>query len=280
MSFQVKYEHRQNDIYTWDHVHNPRLHYSTPHIHKDLEIVFYEDGKTEAIADSVSYSLSAGDVFITFPNQIHSYKTLVPERYRLFLIKPDYLPELAHVFELSAPSSNLVKGAALEPRLKQAAEALAEICKSSEDSPYRQTLLKGYCLALLSELLSRMTVGEAPKTDSDALRSIIYYCTKNYNRDISLSTLEEQLHLNKYYISHLFSGKLGLRFNDYINSLRISEACRRLLNTDESITSISDRVGFNTLRTFNRAFMKQMKISPSEYRRQNRRLLLQESDAQ
>jgi len=278
MSFQVKYEHRQNDIYAWDHLQSPRLHYSTPHIHKDLEIVFYESGKTEAIADSVSYSLSAGDVFITFPNQIHSYKTLAPERYRLFLIKPDYIPELTHVFELSVPASNLVRGAASDPRLQRVAEALSEVCKAPESTPYRQTLLKGYCLALLSELLSRMTVGEAPKTDSDALRSIIYYCTKNYNTDISLATLEEQLHLNKYYISHLFSGKLGLRFNDYINSLRISEACRRLTNTDESVTSISNLVGFNTLRTFNRAFMKQMKLSPSEYRKQNRRLLLKESE--
>ena len=63
--------------------------------------------------------------------------------------------------------------------------------------------------------------------------------------------------------------KLGLRFNDYVNSLRISEACRYLVHTDHSITEISEIVGFNTLRTFNRAFMKQLGISPSEYRKKD-----------
>ena len=103
--------------------------------------------------------------------------------------------------------------------------------------------------------------------DSDALRAIVSYCTQNFSENLSLSMLEEKLHLNKYYISHLFSGKLGLRFNDYINSLRISEACKLLANSDLSITDISERVGFNTLRTFNRAFIKQMHCSPSAYRK-------------
>ena len=270
MSYNVKYEHRQNDIYTWDHVYKSRLHFPSPHLHKEMEIVLYRGGKTRALVDSVAYDLQPGDVFITFPNQIHSYKTLEPESYRLFLIKPEAAPELTHLLEFTTPASAVIPNAANDPMLHQLSERLAEVCSMSDDIPHKKNLLQGYTLTLLSELISRMTLSEIPKTDSDALRSIIFYCTKNYNQDLSLAALEEQLHLNKYYISHLFSGKLGLRFNDYINSLRITEACRRLLNSDESITSISDRVGFNTMRTFNRAFMKQMKLSPSEYRKKNR----------
>ena len=62
------------------------------------------------------------------------------------------------------------------------------------------------------------------------------------------------------------SNKLHIGFNDYINSLRVSNACKHLLKTDLSITEISEIVGFNTLRTFNRAFVKQMGITPSDYR--------------
>ena len=85
-----------------------------------------------------------------------------------------------------------------------------------------------------------------------------------------MTVLEENLGLSKYYISHLLGNKLGKRFNDYINSLRISEACKRLVDSDETMSAISDAVGFNTLRTFNRAFMKQMGVSPSDYRRIHR----------
>ncbi len=106
-----------------------------------------------------------------------------------------------------------------------------------------------------------------PEGDSSALRSVIVYCTRHYGEDISLTILEDKLGLNRYYISHLFSGKLGMKFNDYINSLRVSEACKMLLNSDDSVTDICFHVGFETLRTFNRAFVKNTGKTPSEYRK-------------
>ena len=267
MSFEIIYEHRKEDIYTRSSLQQC-LEYRTPHMHRELEIVLYHGGETVAYVDSVRYQLKTGDVFLTFPNQIHSYETLAPENYRLFLVKPDLVPELATAFEMLIPVSAVIPMAANEPRIRVLSDALAELCSAKgENHPYRGPMIRGYLTALLSELVSRMEVNQVPRTDSDALRSIVSFCSKNYAQDLSLTALEENLHLNKYYISHLFSSKLGLRFNDYVNSLRISEACRLLLNSDESITAICDRVGFNTLRTFNRAFMKQMNVSPSDYRK-------------
>ena len=271
MSFEILYEHRKEDIYVWSSMQQC-LEYRTPHMHRELEIILYYGGKTVAYVDSVRYELQTGDVFLTFPNQIHSYETIAPKNYRLFLVKPDLVPELSAAFELLIPVSAVIPRIANEPHIRVLSDALAELCSAKEENhPYRGSLIRGYLTALLSELISRMEVNQVPRTDSDALRSIVSFCSKNYAQDLSLTALEENLHLNKYYISHLFSSKLGLRFNDYVNSLRISEACRLLLNSDESITAICDRVGFNTLRTFNRAFMKQMNTSPSDYRKNRTR---------
>lgn len=267
MSFSIKYEHRQHDIYSWNNANRRQLEYRTPHLHRELELVIYMGGKTAVYVDSVRYDLQPGDLFLTFPNQIHSYETLESETFHLFLVKPELMPELADVFNLSVPTCAVVQGGGNDPKIQVLWRALADICSAPDTMPYRKPLLHGYLLALFSEILSRMTVTGIRVEDSDALRSIVSYCSKNYDKDLSLSSLEEALHLNKYYISHLFSGKLGMRFNDYINSLRVSEACRCLLHTDESITAISDRVGFNTLRTFNRSFIKQLGVSPSDYRR-------------
>lgn len=267
MSFEIIYEHRKEDIYMRNSVQQC-LEYRTPHMHRELEIILYYGGKTVAYVDSVRYELQTGDVFLTFPNQIHSYETVEPENYRLFLVKPDLVPELAAAFEQLIPVSAVIPRAANEPRIRVLADALSDLCSAKQENHrYRGPMIRGYLTALLSELISRMEVNQVPRTDSDALRSIVSFCSKNYAQDLSLTALEENLHLNKYYISHLFSSKLGLRFNDYVNSLRISEACRLLLNSDESITAVCDRVGFNTLRTFNRAFMKQMNMSPSDYRK-------------
>ena len=270
MSFEIKYENLKKDVYTWTEEKWP-LECRIPHMHRHVEIVVYHGGKTAAYVDSVRYDLQAGDIFLTFPEQIHRYDTLEKESFRLFLINPDLVPGLASAFELSVPTSAVIPRAAKDERIQKLVESLVEVCQSSSEKPYQPTMLQGYLLAFLSELLSRMNFDAVSRSESDALRSIVSFCSGNYAQDLSLAVLEENLHLNKFYISHLFSNKLGLRFNDYINSLRISEACRQLLYSDNSMTEISDTVGFNTLRTFNRAFMKQKNISPSDYRKIHRK---------
>ena len=239
-------------------------------MHREIELVCFFEGHAVAYADSVRCELEPGDVFIAFPNQIHHYESFGPENYYLFIVNPEIMPELADQFNLGLPHSPVIKGIANQPRIRDTIESLYHACKQ-ENAPFGSTMRQGYLLALFSELLSEMPLSSLHLGDSNALRAIVSFCTQNFTENLSLSLLEEKLHLNKYYISHLFSGKLGLRFNDYINSLRVSEACRYLLNSDYSITDISEKVGFNTLRTFNRAFIKQMGVPPTEYRKNDNR---------
>ena len=238
-----------------------------PHLHRELELICLLEGDVIAYADSVRYELHAGDIFLTFPNQIHSYEKVTEETHVGFIFKPDLLPELMETFTIGTPTSPVIEGAANNPRIRALIDALTDTVEREEFSHVSE-LRRGYLLALCAELIPLMKISKLPVGDSESLRTIVSFCTQNYAENLSLSLLEEKLHLNKFYISHLFSGRLGLRFNDYINSLRVSEACRYLLNSSLSITEIGSLVGFNTPRTFNRAFIKQLGLSPSEYRKQ------------
>ncbi|MBQ8432622.1 MAG: AraC family transcriptional regulator [Clostridia bacterium] len=266
------YEKRTTDLAFRNFNHNNKKTYlrCSPHLHREIELVCFFEGRAVAYADSQRCELEPGDVFVAFPNQIHSYESFGPEDYYLFIVNPELMPELLDFFQLGIPHSPVIKGAVNDPRIRQTVEALYSACER-ENEPFGASMRQGYLLALFSELLSRMPLSRLHLGDSNALRAIVSFCTQNFTENLSLSLLEERLHLNKYYISHLFSGKLGLRFNDYINSLRVSEACRYLLNTDQSITDISEKVGFNTLRTFNRAFIKQIGVPPTEYRKNDLR---------
>lgn len=267
MSLNFKYEKRDSELYSASSPQRRHLQCAA-HLHRELELVLYRSGKTLATSDSGHYLLTPGDLFLTFPNQIHSYETLEHEVYSIMIVKPELIPELSDEFDLSVPTSAVISGGAFEPRITALFDTIQSIdAQPKEAVAYRREKLHGYLLALFSEILSRMTLIGLPQEDSGALRSIIFYCTRHYADDLSLSELSDKLELNRYYISHLFSQKLGMRFNDYINSLRISEACRLLLHSDDSITDICFRTGFSTLRTFNRAFLKHVGKTPSEYRR-------------
>jgi AraC-like DNA-binding protein len=187
-----------------------------------------------------------------------------PEKYLLFIIHPDMMPELSSVFSKQTPKSALVKGAADDESLISLLRLLAN---TDAPSPYRDVTRRGLLSAFFGRLLDKIELIEPRAEDSHAIREVVNFCSEHFTRDLSLEMLEEELHLSRYYISHLFGHKLNIRFNDYVNSLRVSEACRLLRATSMGITDISAQVGFNTLRTFNRSFAKQMGQSPSEYRR-------------
>ena len=263
MSLNVIYERKSQDIVFMRGTDNLS---NLPHLHRELEMICLLEGEAVAYADTVRCELHAGDIFLSFPNQIHYYERGRHESHVGFIFKPDLLPELMETFAMGLPRTPLIQGALELPQIRSLVDSLFST-SGKEYDPYVVNMRRGYLLALCAELIRRMTVVKLPVGDSNSLRAIVSFCSRNYAENLSLSLLEEKLHLNKFYISHLISGKLGLRFNDYVNSLRVSEACRYLLNSRHSVTEISALVGFNTPRTFNRAFIKQMGVSPTEYRR-------------
>ena len=61
-----------------------------------------------------------------------------------------------------------------------------------------------------------------------------------------------------------------MNFNQYLNDLRLNQACIQLVHTDQTITDICLNAGFESQRTFNRVFKERFHVSPREFRAQNR----------
>ncbi len=235
------------------------------HMHYHIEFCILLEGETTVYIDSMEYRMRAGDLCIIFPNQIHQFKTFGKERYMLVIFNPDMLPELLETLTGRVPRSGLVKSENLPKGTRLLIQKMGEA--NAAENEYKSIVLKGLLLTFFGDLMEKLSLTDAKFVSSHALKTVVNYCARNFSRDLSLGILEEELHISKYYISHLFSMKLKVRFNDYINSLRVSDACRQLRQTDKTVTEISECVGFNTLRTFNRAFVRQIGMSPSEYRR-------------
>ena len=260
----AKFEIKTDDFYCRSRLGDigSRLECS-PHLHYSIEFFLLLEGETTAYIDSVEYKVSAGELCIVFPNQIHQFKSHPDEKYILVIVNPDILPEVGDLFTKSVPESPIIKCGETADKAKQLMLDLVSVSAG----PYRDIIIKGLLLSFFGLVFREKPLVEQRAENSHALKTVVNYCSRNFSLDLSLDFLENQLHISKYYISHLFSQTLGIRFNDYINSLRITDACRQLKTTDKTVTEISEYVGFNTLRTFNRAFAKQIGMSPSEYRK-------------
>ena len=83
--------------------------------------------------------------------------------------------------------------------------------------------------------------------------------------ELNVNTLSESLSLNASYVSRVFTEKTGETLSSYIQGIRIEQSLPLLAGGD-TITEISQKVGFLSSNTFIRAFKKHRGITPGKYR--------------
>ncbi len=241
-----------------------------PHLHNHLELVFLLRGESGIVCDNYSDVMYPGDIFLSFPNQVHSYpkrENGLAEHY-IIIFTPSICSELKDLIHKLTPVSPLVRRKDLSPDIPYIIEKLLE--EKSSDSPYREAITRGYLICLLGKLFDSMEFREEKQSDGILLKNILNYCNQHHTEPLSLEVLSRELNIGKFYISHIFSEKLKISFPDYVNGLRINDAIRILASDpDRPITEISYDCGFNSTRTFNRAFIKHTGVTPRKYREEN-----------
>lgn len=252
----IKYEERANDIT----VGVVSALMALPHLHKEIEIVYVLDGSAVAVADNSRYELNVGDLFIAFPNQIHYYNNDKPGKFVLMITRSDILFGLKGILNNNIPQSNVLHFPA------DSTESIHIMNMLESDIKYRDNVISGYMNLLMPHILERMTLLPWNSKENSTLRHILNYCHEHYTEHITLDDLSANLHLSKYYISRTMNNKIGISFNDYINTLRINFACDLLTQTDKKIADISEESGFGTIRSFNRVFYDIKGVTPQEYR--------------
>lgn len=230
------------------------------HIHDEIELMYVVQGSGTAYCDGIPYPLSKGSIFVSFPEQVHSFSNCEPGEYILLIINPSRLLHLEKLFRSKVPISSLTKGT---PDLVQPLLDALEEFNTNGDS----CIIDGYLTAFFGKLLRTMDFqrsADATKTISQ----ILHYCSENYRDPITIPDLCRALHISQSHISHIFSERLKISFPDYMNALRLNRAISLLRDPSNRITQIVDQAGFPTIRTFNRVFRKQFGCSPSAYRSQ------------
>lgn len=128
-------------------------------------------------------------------------------------------------------------------------------------------------LSLLSESQDRVYINnEAYSTahkDSkkDRLSEVFQYVNENYKKDIVLIEIAAIANMTPTSFCRMFKLKTKKSFVEYLNEIRVSKACKFLLETDLSMSEIAYECGYKTASNFNKLFKKFMGMTPSEFKK-------------
>jgi len=101
---------------------------------------------------------------------------------------------------------------------------------------------------------------------SEYVANTINYILKNLTAGLRVSELTKRSPISKSYLEKLFHKEVGVSMGQYIDEQLMSKAQRLLDQTDDSVTNISQTLGFSDPYYFSRRFKQLCGTTPIRYR--------------
>jgi len=98
----------------------------------------------------------------------------------------------------------------------------------------------------------------------------IDYIEANLTEKINLDMVADAVHYSKYHLHRMFTKTLGLTLHDYLQRRQLTEAAKLLMFSNKSILDIALLSGYESQRAFHSIFKSMYKMSPNQYRENER----------
>lgn len=233
------------------------------HLHRQVEIFYVLEGEVDIRIDTVLKTVKAPGLSIAFPNTVHSYETKNHCRFAILIFDITLAGEYTNLLTHYRCKDSFISPEQMHSDIYYSIEALMK-----EKGTMDIRLVKAFFSIILGRIFEQLTLVENTKADQVYNpQKILTYIAQNFTQPISLESISKELGISKYTISRIFSQKIGTSFSSYVNSLRIGLAQQLLNQQDMSVTELSYECGFESPRTFNRAFNDFCGVTPSEYKR-------------
>jgi len=246
------------------------------HHHDDIEIFVPVRGAGKVMAGDYLGDFAPGEAYLFGVSLPHAFYTVGPERTpggmdaHVLNLSPELftqVPELRELEPLVARARRgLVYGAvaarhvreALSPAAKTQARTLIQVLQVLD------RLRQSRGARTLASVGFRSEMDDRQSTRVD---TICGYLHAHHAEAVRLDDLAKHVHMTPAALCRFFKRATAKTVIEYVHELRVGRACRLLAETDEAITQIALRVGFQSLSNFNRTFRKLKRVTPREYRR-------------
>lgn len=237
------------------------------HIHEELEIIWVKCGEISLELDGKCYQLTLGQSAIIFPNQVHGYiNNNASNNGYILLISQRCISDYLTRLKKYQPENPVFSMNEVHKDISYAYSVLLESSYANED------FQKAYANLLLCHAISNLNLVERQNGEDDVLYKLIEYMEENFKNNLTLTNTAEKLYLSKYQLSRIFSNRINMNFKEYLNRLRLEYVIQKMKTTEDNITVIALEAGFDSIRTFNRAFHKIYNMAPFNYRKKLKKI--------
>lgn len=110
--------------------------------------------------------------------------------------------------------------------------------------------------------------------DIHRLLPVLRYLKEQPSRPVAIADLAKRAHLSRSRFHGFFKERLGCSPMRYAKNLRLDRARHELITTGKSMRELGEELGFSNQFHFSREFKAKFGVSPTEYRRTQRGLVV------
>jgi len=238
------------------------------------EITYVISGKGYAYVDGEKIPMNEGDLIFNNMNYIHSIEA-----------DPEYILRYMYMgFRFSLQAST--------PEHKELVNFYTQqkyFCKKKRNdvqvafsrgldeftvkTPYSDFLLRNYCQEILlltfrEDNLKKMYIFERDK-DNQMVGHLTYMIIKYIENNIcevkSVKEVCEKVGYSYSYLSHFFTKNTGMSLQRYINMKKVEKAMELLKDSNLTVTQVSEKLRYESVNSFSKAFRRTMGFPPSVY---------------
>jgi len=251
----------------------------------EYELIYLEKGYLEITVDDRLYHLSPGDVILFCPGQPHEIRSAGTEKisqpHILFDLEYDQYSDripisFRNIDAFSEEEKRMIRINAFSnlesPLLKidhpehflSLFYDVIDTWEAGKDLYMLECKHKMIRLLLYLFKCNPSMVMQKQSVPLPSLESVRDYIDNNFTNTITLDTLSDMFHINKFHLTRRFREEFGLPVIQYHKKV-LADAAKKLLLEKHSVTQTAQLLGFESIYAFSRFFKNVIGVSPSQY---------------
>ena len=242
-----------------------RPHHSFgPGLRSHYLIHYIISGKGYYKVTNKTYTLTAGDTFLVYPNTevLYYADESDPWEYAWVGFTGSDASMILKATDFSIESPVIHQTSLGESIHRQ----LLHIYDARGNEFEHAVEMTGRLYTMLAMFMHGASKNTEQNTTASYVQKGIEYISANYSYNITVEDIADYVGLSRSHLFRSFESVLGQSPKEFLTDFRMRQACYLLEHSSLSITAIANSIGFDNSLYFSKTFHKFKGMAPKEYR--------------